>query len=163
MPPPELQQRYPQSLQRRFFVSLALFLVISMGVLGAALFANQRDLMQERLARDSERLVQTLSDKGVASSTFLARIAPQGLLAHDYLLLEGYVEELSADSDIVYAVILNPAGVPLTHYLNPADPYFADRAVDPGHFAALLAAARADRPCCGSSATSTTKAHSWEA
>lgn len=144
MPRPDPQQRYPHSLQRRFFLSLALFLVASMGLLGATLFANQRDLMQERLARDSEGLVQTLVDKGSASSTFLARIAPQGLLAHDYLLLEGYVEELSTDPDIVYAVIFNPAGEPLTHYLNPGDPYFADRAVDAEHFAALLATARAD-------------------
>jgi hypothetical protein len=144
MPPPDPQKRYPHSLQRRFFLSLALFLMASMGLLGAALFVNQRDLMQERLARDTERLVQTLGDKGTASSTFLARIAPQGLLAYDYLLLEGYVEELSADPDIVYAVIFNPAGEPVTHYLNQADPYFADREVDPEHFSPLLDAARAD-------------------
>ena len=144
MPHPEPQPRYPHSLQRRFSLSLALFLVVSMGLLGAALFANQRDLMQERLARDTERLVQTLVDKGTASSTFLARIAPQGLLAHDYLLLEGYVEELSADSDIIYAVIFNPAGEPVTHYLNQSDPYFADRVVDPAHFPTLLSTARAD-------------------
>ena len=117
MPYREPQPRYPQSLQRRFFLSLAIFLVVSMGLLGVALFANQRDLMRQRLARDTERLVETLVDKGNASSTFLARIAPQGLLAHDYLLLEGYVEELSADPDIVYAVIFNPAGEPVTHYL----------------------------------------------
>lgn len=141
----EPRPRYPYSLQRRFFLSLAIFLVVAMGLLGVVLFANQRDLMQERLARDTERLVQTLVDKGTASSTFLARIAPQGLLAHDYLLLEGYVEELSADQDIVYAVILRPDGEPITHYLNPADPYFANRVVDPAHFPALLAAARADQ------------------
>lgn len=144
MPHPEAPMRYPRSLQRRFFVSLALFLVVSMGLLGAALFANQRTQMQERLMRDSERLVQTLSDKGAASGAFVARIAPQGLLAHDYLLLEGYVEELSADPDIVYAVIFNPAGEPLTHYLDPVAPYFSGREVAPRHFGALLAAARAD-------------------
>ena len=86
---PEARMRYPHRLQRRFFLSLALFLVVSMGLLGAALFANQRTQMQERLTRDSQRLVQTLADKGAASCAFLARIAPQGLLAHDYLLLAG--------------------------------------------------------------------------
>jgi PAS domain S-box-containing protein len=140
----ESQPRYADSLQRRFSLSLAIFLVVSMVLLGIALFANQRDLMQERLARDTERLVQSLVDKGTASSTFLARIAPQGLLAHDYLLLESYVEELSADPDIVYAVIFKSDGEPITHYLDPADPYFADRVVDPAHFMDLLSAARAD-------------------
>ncbi len=140
----ELHLRYPRSLQRQFSLTLSLFLVISMGLLGASLFANQRDLMQKRLARDTEQLVQTLVDKGTASSTFLARIAPQGLLTYDYLLLEGYVEELSADPDIVYAVIFNPSGDPVTHYLNQAEPYFAEREIDPAHFPALLAAARAD-------------------
>ena len=144
MTDPEPLPIYPRSLRHRFLLSLALFLALSMSLLGAALFGNQRSLMQERLLRDTEQLEQALREKAMASSNFLARIAPQGLLAYDYLLLEGYVEELSADPDTVYAVIFNPDGQPLTHYLNPAAPYFAGRPVDPTHFAALLAAARAD-------------------
>ncbi len=141
MPLLESPQRYSHSIQRRFFLALAVFLVLSMTLLGAAMLANQRAIMQERLARDTEDLTQTLLDKGTTSSNFLARIAPQGLLAYDYLLLEGYVEELSADPDIVYAVIFNPAGEPVTHYLNAQEPYFAGQQIRARHLR------RCARPC----------------
>ena len=116
-----------------------------MTLLGAAMLANQYDIMHGRLARDTEDLTRALLDKGGTASAFLARIAPQGLLAYDYLLLEGYVEELSADPDIVYAVIFDPAGKPLTHHLNAADPYFAGAVIEPATFAATLEQARRDR------------------
>ena len=116
-----------------------------MTLLGAAMLANQYDIMHERLARDTEDLTRALLDKGGTASAFLARIAPQGLLAYDYLLLEGYVEELSADPDIVYAVIFDPAGKPLTHHLNAEDPYFAAAVIEPATFAATLEQTRRDR------------------
>ena len=111
-------------IQARFFLTLALFVAVFMLLLGVAMFVNQRSIMEQRLVQDTQALTQLLSDKGNASSTFLARIAPQGILSYDYLLLEDYVEELSADSDIVYAVILNPVGEPVTHSLKRNDPYF---------------------------------------
>ena len=144
MPHPESLQRYPHSIQRRFFLALAVFLALSMLLLGAAMLANQRAIMQERLARDTEDLTQTLLDKGTTASNFLARIAPQGLLAYDYLLLEGYVEELSADPDIVYAVIFNPTGEPVTHYLNAQEAYFTGQTLRPDTFAEVLNRARND-------------------
>jgi PAS domain S-box-containing protein len=140
----DARPRRGDSLQRRFFLLLAIFLVISMGLLGVVLFATQRDQMQQRLAQDTRRLEQNLVDKGNTFSSFLGRIAPQGLLTHDYLLLEDYVEELSADPDIVYAVIFAASGEPVTHYLNPGDPYFLGSMVDPAYFADLLGEARAD-------------------
>lgn len=136
--------RRPRSIQRRFFLALAAFLVLSMTLLGAAMLANQYVIMHGRLARDTEDLTRALLDKGGTASAFLARIAPQGLLAYDYLLLEGYVEELSADPDIVYAVIFDPGGKPLTHHLNAEDPYFAGAVIEPATFAATLELARRD-------------------
>lgn len=144
MPRTERSQRYPHSIQRRFFIALALFLVVSMTLLGVAMYANQWQIMQERQVRDTEDLTRALLDKGAASSSFLARIAPQGLLAYDYLLLEGYVEELSADPDIVYAVIFDAAARPVTHYLNAQDPYFAGQNTGPDGFNATLGRARGD-------------------
>lgn len=138
------QLNYRHSIQRRFFLLIALFLVVAMGGLGSVMFANQRLSMEARLASDTEDLILTLKDKGASASAFLARIAPQGLLAYDYLLLEGYVEELSADSDIVYAVIFNTQGEPVTHYLDPNDPYFGDQVMTPANYQQFLDAARAD-------------------
>lgn len=137
---------WPHGIQARFFLALALFVAVFMMLLGVAMFVNQRDIMEQRLAQDTQALTRLLSDKGNASSAFLARIAPQGILSYDYLLLEGYVEELSADSDIVYAVILNSAGEPITHFLKRNDPYFRNMKimVGPENFSAILKAARSD-------------------
>ncbi len=144
MPPIDSPRRYPLSIQRRFFLALALFLIVSMTLLGATMLANQREIMQERLIRETKDMSRTLLDKGTASSTFLARIAPQGLLAYDYLLLEGYVEELSADPDIIYAVIFDANAQPVTHYLNGQDPYFDGQDTQPESFSATLTRTRAD-------------------
>ncbi|MDH5502012.1 MAG: ATP-binding protein, partial [Gammaproteobacteria bacterium] len=108
------------------------------------MIADQRLRMQERLTRDTAELTRSLLEKGNASCAFLAHIAPQGLLSYDYLLLEGYVEEMSADPDIIYAVILDSAGKPVTHYLNTADPYFAGQSISPETFEQVLAQARND-------------------
>lgn len=144
MPRIDRPLRPARSIQRRFLLALAAFLALSMALLGAAMLANQHGIMQERLARDSADLTHSLLDKGNTASTFLARIAPQGLLAYDYLLLEGYVEELSADPDIVYAVIFDTAGQPVTHFLNAGEDYFAGEIIRPDTFADVLARARGD-------------------
>lgn len=144
MPVTEPSPRHAHSIQRRFFLALAVFLALSMALLGAAMLANQRTIMQERLLRDTEDLTQSLLDKGTTASNFLARIAPQGVLAYDYLLLEGYVEELSADPDIVYAVIFDTIGKPVTHYLNAQETYFAGQPIRPDTFADVLVRARND-------------------
>lgn len=103
-------------IQTRFFVVLAVLVVASLALLGASLYLNQRNIMLVRFEKDASDFMQTLTDKGNAYSTFIARIAPQGILSYDYLLLEGYVEELAADPDVVYAVILNRAHEPLTNF-----------------------------------------------
>lgn len=134
-------------LQARFLPVLAVFVIVSMAALGVTLFFNQRHITLNRFEQDTHNLRQVLRDKGNAYSTFLARIAPQGILAHDYLLLEGYVEELSTDADVVYAVIFNRANRPITHFLKQSDSpdIPADRAgVRPERFAQSLAKTRAD-------------------
>lgn len=138
--------RAAPGIQLRFFLALAMLVVLSMSLLGVTMFVNQRQILEERLERDTQDITHVLRDKGEASSAFLARIAPQGLLTYDYLLLEGYVEELSADPDIVFAVILNPAGKPLTHYLDAGDSYFVQHGlpITPKTYEKALAQVRAD-------------------
>ena len=133
-------------IQARFLIALALFVVVFMALLGMALYVNQHNIMERRMLQDSHALTQLLYEKGNASAGFLARIAPQGILSYDYLLLEGYVEELSADSDIVYAVIFNAANQPVTHFLERGDPYFQTLgvAVKPENFSTVLRLVRKD-------------------
>jgi two-component system, sporulation sensor kinase E len=126
---------------------LAAFVIVSMAALGITLFFNQRHITLNRFEQDTHNLRQVLRDKANAYSTFLARIAPQGILAHDYLLLEGYAEELSADADVVYAVILNRADRPITHFLKRSDASVGSAGltgVRPEQFAETLAKKRAD-------------------
>ncbi|BAV34051.1 histidine kinase [Sulfuricaulis limicola] len=134
-------------IQARFLPVLATFVIVSMAALGITLYFNQRHITLNRFEQDTQNLRQVLQDKGNAYSTFLARIAPQGILAHDYLLLEGYTEELSADADVVYAVILNRGHRPITHFLKRSDAPdgVVNRAgVKPEQFMESLAQARAD-------------------
>lgn len=114
-------------IQTRFVLMLVVFVVVSMTLLGMAVYANQRRIILERLEQDTRDFTQALSNKGNATALFLARLAPPGIVSYDFLLLESYVEEMSADPDIVYIVILNTAGKPITHYLKPDNPYFLAR------------------------------------
>jgi PAS domain S-box-containing protein len=134
-------------LRERFLPVLVVFVILSMAVLGTSLYFSQRQITLDRFEQDTRNLRQVLRDKGNAYSTFLARIAPQGILSHDYLLLEAYAEELSSDPDVVYAVILNRADKPITHFLKKhVAPREAATAVnvEPGEFTQSLARARAD-------------------
>ncbi len=134
-------------IQARFLPVLAAFVILSMAALGITLFFNQRQITLNRFEQDTHNLRQVLQDKGNAYSTFLARIAPQGILAHDYLLLEGYAEEISADADVVYAVILNRANRPITHFLKRSDSTdgITERSgVKPEQFTQSLVKTRAD-------------------
>lgn len=134
-------------IQARFLPVLAVFVTVSMTALGATLFFNQRQITLDNFKQDIQEVERVLHDKGASYSSFLARIAPQGILSHDYLLLESYAEELSADPDIVYAIILNRADKPITHFMKlSAVPVPASGIirVDPVRFAESLRRARAD-------------------
>ena len=134
-------------IQARFVLTLVVFVVVSMSLLGMAVYANQRRIILERLEQDTRDFTQALSNKGNATATFLTRLAPPGILSYDFLLLEAYVEEMSADPDIVYIVILSTAGKPITHYLNPDNPYFLARglSISPETYPSVLEGARRDR------------------
>lgn len=134
-------------LRERFLPVLGIVVIVSMTALGASLYFSQRQITLDRFEQETHNLRQVLRDKGNAYSTFLARIAPQGILSHDYLLLESYVEELSSDPDVVYAVILNRSDKPITHFLKK---YVADLDLEPAvnvtpeQFMPSLTRARAD-------------------
>ncbi len=135
------------SIQARFLLTFALVVVIAMTALGTALFLSQRQMTLNRYEQEARDLNGVLREKANTYSTLLARLAPQGILTHDYLLLEGFIEEFSADNDLVYAVILNRRSQPITHFLKKSGDYpdTADRArVEPRRFADILAKMRAD-------------------
>lgn len=135
------------SIQARFLLAFALVVIIAMTALGTTLFLSQRQITLNRYEQEARDLNRVLQDKANTYSTLLARLAPQGILTHDYLLLEGYIEEFSADTDLAYAVILNHRSQPITHFLKKSDAYpgATDQArVEPRQFSEILARVRAD-------------------
>ncbi len=134
-------------IQARFVLMLVVFVMVSMTLLGVAMYANQRRIILDSLEQDTRDFTQKLTGKGNATVTFLARLAPPAILSYDYLLLEGYVEEMSADPDIVYIVIFNTTDKPITHYLRPDNPYFLARglSINPETYPTVLENVRHDQ------------------
>lgn len=61
-------------------------------------------------------LVSELNKKGNTLTQFLAGISAEPILSYNFNYLENYVKDISSrDEDIVYAVVLDKAGTPLTH------------------------------------------------
>jgi diguanylate cyclase len=65
---------------------------------------------------------QQLLERGRALGRLISLISPDAILGFDFLLLNDYTREVSSQQDIVYGVILNPQGVPISSYVNDADP-----------------------------------------
>ena len=61
-------------------------------------------------------LISELNKKGNSLTQFLAGISAEPILSYNFNYLENYVKDIaSRDEDIVYAVVLDKAGTPLTH------------------------------------------------
>ncbi len=145
--PTDTRLLWRQGIQARFLLAFALVVIIAMAALGTTLFLSQRQITLNRYEQEARDLNRVLQEKANAYSTLLARLAPQGILTHDYLLLEGYIEEFSADTDLAYAVILNRRSQPITHFLKKSGAYpgATDQArVEPRRFSEILAKVRAD-------------------
>ena len=56
---------------------------------------------------------------------FLSAVSPESILISDFLHLETLMEQTSEDPDIVYSVIVDVEGQPLTRFLNQNDPILA--------------------------------------
>ena len=57
-------------IQARFALTLVVFVVASMMLLGVAVYANQRRIILERLEMDTRDFTQELSNKGNTSAMF---------------------------------------------------------------------------------------------
>ena len=68
-------------------------------------------------------LVNELGKKGENLAKFLSGISAEPILSYNYGYLENYVRDISAgDATIVYAVVQDKSGNPITHQMTePAD------------------------------------------
>jgi diguanylate cyclase (GGDEF)-like protein len=65
---------------------------------------------------------QQLVERGRALGRLISLVSPEAILGFDFLLLNDYTREVSSQPDVVYGVIVNPQGVPLSSYISDSDP-----------------------------------------
>jgi diguanylate cyclase (GGDEF)-like protein len=65
---------------------------------------------------------EQLMERGHALGRLVSLVSPDAILGYDFLLLNDYTRQVSSQSDVVYGVILSPQGVPLSSYVDHADP-----------------------------------------
>jgi diguanylate cyclase (GGDEF)-like protein len=64
---------------------------------------------------------QQLVERGRALGRLIALVSPEAILGFDFLLLNDYTREVSSQPDVVYGVIVNPRGTPISSYINASD------------------------------------------
>jgi hypothetical protein len=95
----------------------------NMGVdVAESLAAATRESLEREKQTLSAEWEQFLHESADSLAGLLARVAPAALLSNNFLDLVGYVRSASENPDVVYAVYLNPAGKPLTRYLDRKNP-----------------------------------------
>ena len=67
-----------------------------------------------------------LQSKTQTLARFVASISPDRIVSLDFMSLHNYVKELSDEPDVVFAVVVDEKGLPLTDYISEKDPYVAD-------------------------------------
>ena len=71
---------------------------------------------------------QQLLERGRALGRLISLISPEAILGFDFLLLNDYTREVSSQPDVVYSVIVNPQGAPLSAFVDATDPFVRKRA-----------------------------------
>jgi len=75
------------------------------------------------MLRDQERvLAEQLAERGRVLGHFIALISPEAILSFDFLRLNEYAREVTRQRDVVYGIIVDAKGRPLTSYVNLEDP-----------------------------------------
>lgn len=90
------------------------FILIVVGILSITLAANAVLFLRSQ----NSLLEAQLVEQGKALGGFVALVSPEAILGYDFLLLNEYAREVSLQRDVVYGVIVDPEGRPLTTFIN---------------------------------------------
>ncbi len=97
------------SLGAKFTITVLIILVVTMAI-NTFYFLGTSARFHE----------QQLLERGRALGRLIALISPDAILGFDFLLLNDYTREVSSQPDIVYGVIVNPKGAPISSFINDA-------------------------------------------
>jgi diguanylate cyclase (GGDEF)-like protein len=65
---------------------------------------------------------EQLAERGRALGGLISLVSPEAILGFDYLQLNNYTREVASQQDVVFGVIVNPQGMPISSYIKDADP-----------------------------------------
>lgn len=75
------------------------------------------------LRSHSKLLEEQLFEQNAMMGHFAALISAEAILAYDFVALNTYVNDLTNDRDVVFSVILDQEGQPMTSYIDKTNPY----------------------------------------
>ncbi|HRP96822.1 MAG TPA: EAL domain-containing protein [Rhodocyclaceae bacterium] len=93
------------------------FVLIVVGILSVTLAINTYFFLRSQ----GMTLEQQLTERGRVVGHLIALISPEAILAFDFLTLNEYAREVSLLRDVVYGVIVDNDGKPLTSFVNGSD------------------------------------------
>jgi len=100
------------SLAGKFFILISVIIFFSMAINAFVQYSNEVRVINK-----------SLNERVKSISELLASVSVEPLLTFDDVTLDGYAEFASKQKDIVFAAVVNKKDIPLTHYLNAANPY----------------------------------------
>ncbi len=101
----------------------AKFTLIVLVILAGTMAVSTLNFLRNWSSFHEEQLIA----RGHALGRLISLISPEAILGFDYLLLNDYTREVSSQPDVVYGVILTPQGVPISSYIDAADPLIKRR------------------------------------
>lgn len=96
----------------------AKFTLTVLTILAGTMAANTLYFLNTSSRLHEEQLVE----RGRALGRLISLISPDAILGFDFLLLNDYTREVSSQGDVVYGVIVDPQGVPMSSYVDESDP-----------------------------------------
>ena len=101
-----------KSLAAQFFSMIAIVIMIFMSVNAFVQYKNHTHSINHLLKERIESI-----------AGLLATVSIEPLLTFDDVTLDSYAEFVSKQDDIVFAVVVNEKGIPLTHFINYRNKY----------------------------------------
>ena len=101
----------------------AKFTLAVLTILAGTMAANTFYFLETSSRFHEEQLVE----RGRALGRLVSLVSPDAILGFDVLLLNDYTREVSTQPDVVYGVIVNPQGAPISSYIDHADPLLQKR------------------------------------
>ncbi len=90
------------------------FILIVVGILSVTLVANAVFSLRSQNRLLEEQLVE----QGQALGHFVALVSPEAILGFDFLQLNEYAREVSLQRNVIYGVVVDPSGQPMTSFIN---------------------------------------------